>query len=199
MQPGDLFEYVAAFVTIVLAIALTDMVQSTHKLLRARSRVKWDALTPLFALWIFLWVLLEFFSLWLDARYDRLTYFGLVGLMVVPTFTALAAYAVLPDDVPDEGLDLERFYYENRAYLLALLALINAGEILRMVIYAYRFDGFDEFEPWMPWISLWLGTFAVLALLYFVRIRWVQYVGLLLLFYRIAFILMGGQMEIRAT
>ena len=199
MQKSDLFEYLAAFVTIVLAIALTDMVQSTHKLLRARARVNWDALTPLFAFWLFCWVLLEFFSLWLDARYDVLTYFGLVGLMVVPTLTALAAYAVLPDDVPEEGIDLRRFYYDNQGYLFALLALINAGEILRMIVYAYRFDGFDEFGPWVPWISLWVGTFAILALLYFVRARWVQYVGLLLLFYRIVFILMGGQMEIRAT
>ena len=199
MQKSDLFAYVAAFVTIVLAIALTDMIQSTHRLLRARERIKWDVLTPLFALWVFLWVLLEFFSLWLDARYDRLDYFGLVGLMIVPTFTAFAAYAALPDEVPSEGLDLKRFYYDNQGYLFILLALINAGEILRMVVYAFRYDGFDEFGPWVPWIILWVGTFVVLGILYFVRARWVQLLGVILLFCRIGSILIGGQMEIRAA
>ena len=179
MTKADLFAYLAGFVTIMLAIALTDMVQSTHRLLRDRTRVKWDVLTPLLALWVFLWVLSEFFSLWVDARFDRLTYFGLVGLVAVPTLTSLAAFAALPDEVPAEGLDLQRFYFDNLGLLILLLALITIGDVIRIIIYAIRFDGFVALEPWLPFLAMWSVAFACLGLMYIVRARWAQLTGLI--------------------
>ena len=199
MHKWDLFAYLSAFVTIVLAIALTDMIQSTHRLLRARHKVKWDILTPLLASWVFLWVLSEFFSLWLDARYERITYFGLLLLMAVPTVAALTAYAVLPDEIPDEGLDLERFYFDNRRYLVLLLLLFTLGDIARVVVYAFRYDGMDEFAPWISYLVLWAVFLGGLALLFFVRSRWAQLAGLLILFVRIGLHLIGGEWEIRAS
>jgi hypothetical protein len=179
MPKAELFAYLAAFVTIMLAIALTDMVQSAHRLLRDRSRVRWDFLTPLLALWVFLWVLSEFFSLWLDARFEKLTFYGLLGLITVPTLTSLAAFAVLPDDVPSEGLDLERFYFENLTYFILLLALINAADVARILAFAIRFDGFKEVGPWVPYLMWWGVTFACLALMYLVRKRWAQLTSLI--------------------
>lgn len=181
MTKADLFSYLAGFVTIMLAIALSDMVQSTHRLLRDRARVKWDVLTPLMAIWVFLWVLSEFFSLWVDARFDRLTYFGLLGLVTVPTITSLAAFAVLPDEVPTAGLDLQSFYFDNLRLLVILLALINIGDVSRVIIYAARFDGFVQFEPWIPFLAMWSVAFASLALMYWVRVRWAQLAGLMML------------------
>ena len=181
MTKADLFAYLAGFVTIMLAIALTDMVQSTHRLLRDRARVKWDGLTPLLAIWVFLWVLSEFFSLWVDARFDRLTYFGLLGLVTVPTLTSLAAFAVLPDEVPAAGLDLEQFYFDNLGLLIILLALIHLGDVGRIVIYAARFNGFVRLEPWLPFLAMWGAAFASLALMYWVRTRWAQFLGLTVL------------------
>lgn len=199
MQKWDLFAYLSSFVTIVLAIALTDMIQSTHRLLRARHRVKWDILTPLLASWVFLWVLSEFFTLWLDARYETITYFGLLSLMAVPTVAALMAYAALPDEIPEEGLDLEQFYFQNRRYLVLLLALYNLCDIARTVIYAFRYDGMNEFAPWITSLIRWTAFFACLALLYFVRARWAQLAGLVILFAGLAVPAMGGWWEIKAT
>lgn len=199
MQKWDLFAYLSAFVMIVLAIALTDMIQSTHRLLRARARVKWDILTPLLASWVFLWVLSEFFSLWLDARYERINYFALLSLMAVPTVAALTAYAVLPDEVPHQGLDLEQFYFENRRYLVGLLLLFNLSDIGRIVVFAFRYDGMDEFMPWIPYLTIWTVFFACLALLYFVCARWAQLTGIFILYVRLAMHLAGGDWEIKAT
>lgn len=199
MHKADLFAYLAAFVSIVLAIALTDMIQSTHRLLRARDRIKWDILTPLLAVWVFLWVLSEFFSLWLDARYERINYFGLLSLMAVPTVTALMAYAVLPDEVAEDGLDLKHFYFANRGYIISLLVVFNLCDIARIIVYAFRYDGMDEFGPWVSYLIVWATFFASLALLYFVRARWAQLTGIALLFGRLGIHLVGGEWEIRAT
>lgn len=199
MQKWDLFAYLSAFVTIVLAIALTDMIQSTHRLLRARHRVEWAVLTPLLAAWVFLWVMSEFFSLWLDARYERINYFGLLSLIAVPTVVALMAYAVLPDEVPEEGLKLETFYFENRLYLVALLALFNVADIARIIVYAFRYEGMDEFAPWISYLVIWSAFFACLALMYFVRSRWAQLTGIFILYARLAIHISGGEWEIKVV
>jgi hypothetical protein len=60
----DMFAYLSAFVTIVLALAVSDMVQSTHRLLRARAKIVWDVRPIIAAAVVFLSVLSEFFSLW---------------------------------------------------------------------------------------------------------------------------------------
>lgn len=181
MQKADLFAYLTAFVTIVLAIALTDMIQSTHRLLRRRAQVKWDILTPLLALVVLLWILSEFFGLWLDARFDRITYYGLAGLMAVPVITALAAYAVLPDDVPAKGLDLAQFYWNNRRYIAVLLALMHLGDLGRILHYAYRYNRFASGEPWIQVIAIFGIAFACLAVMYFGRRRWTQLAAILTL------------------
>jgi hypothetical protein len=133
---SDLFAYLAAFVTIILAIALTDMLQSVHRLVMARSRVKWDVLTPLLAVFIFLGIVSDFFGLWDDARFERLTFYGLLAFMVAPVILTLAAFAVLPDEVPPDGLDLKHFYMERRRYLALLIVLLTATDVVRAVLYA---------------------------------------------------------------
>jgi len=49
VAPGTLFEYLAAFITIVLAFALGDLLVSLHRLLRARRKVIWAPLPVLLA------------------------------------------------------------------------------------------------------------------------------------------------------
>ena len=131
MSKTDLFAYLAAFVTIILALALTDMIHSLHRLLMSRRRVKWDLLTPLMAVVIFLAIVSGFFSLWEDAQFENLTFYGLLQFMVMPILIALAAFAVLPDEVPVEGLDLRQFYMERRGYLALLLSLLMACDVVR--------------------------------------------------------------------
>lgn len=186
MQKADLFAYLAAFVTIVLAVALTDMIQSTHKLLRIRRRIKWDPLTPLLALTVFILLLWQFFGLWGDARFDRLTFNGLVALVAVPAIYTFAAFAVLPDDVPETGLDLRQFYFDNRHYVAILLGLGALGDVIRSIRWAMLHDMLES--------SLFLGMFAftfggtglALVMMYFARgwlVQLVAVLGLLLVTY----------------
>jgi len=49
----DMFAYLAAFVSIILALAVSDLVQSLHRLLRARRRVKWSLTALIAALTVF--------------------------------------------------------------------------------------------------------------------------------------------------
>src|SRR5688572_18694291 len=120
---GTLFSYLAAFITIVVAIAVGDLAMSLHRLLRARRRVAWRPLPLLAALFVLLALLTLFFELWTLTRLEALSYYALVWMLVPPLLTFLAASAVLPDEVPPEGLDLDAFYFAERRYLYAVLAL----------------------------------------------------------------------------
>ena len=100
---SDLFSYLSAFVTIVLAVALGDMIQSTHRLIRARRRVKWDVLPLIFAATVAALLVSEFFSLWGGFAVTKITFPRLIWMLAVPTLTALLAYSALPDEIPQRA------------------------------------------------------------------------------------------------
>ena len=107
------FEYITALMAVVIGLAIADLVTSLHRLLRQRSAVRWDWVSPLAALLI----LTELFNLWWQWR-------GFTGSTmgdVAPYFASLillflAASVTLPDAVPEDGIDLRRYFDDNRKY-----------------------------------------------------------------------------------
>ena len=130
VQAGTLFGYLAAFVTVLLAIAVGDMAVSLHRLLRARRRIEWHPL-PLVAAFIVLLVLLtNFFALWQLTQTERMSFLELCWLLVPQVLYFLAASAVLPDEIPAKGLDLFGFYAAERRYFYTLLLLAVVAEVV---------------------------------------------------------------------
>jgi hypothetical protein len=119
MSQTDLFQYLSAFVTIVLAIALADMINSTHILIRARKRVVWDARPLVMAAIVALAVVSEFFSIWFKLDLEQVSMGRLLWLLITPTIFALLAYSALPDEVPQEGLRLADFWRQERRIWVA--------------------------------------------------------------------------------
>jgi hypothetical protein len=183
MDRGALFSYLAAFVTIVLALALTDMIQSVHRLLRARTRVKWDALVVFAASFVYVAILSEFFSLWMNLQVDRIGFAQLLWFMVPPVFITLASFACLPDAVPEAGLDLERFYFDNHRYLALTLGLAFVADLIRNLTMA-GVSPFFSFAVVAPWFAeSYLPSFVGIVLIWWAKDRRLQYLayGLLLL------------------
>ena len=177
----QLFAYLRSFVTIVLALALVDMVQSTHRLLRARARVGWDVRPLLAAVVIFLSVLSEFFSLWGVGAIESFSFPELVGLMVTPTLLSLAALAVLPDDVPQGGLDLGEFHIGNRRYLFPVFALAVAADFIGNVRETWvSSGGMVGLDHPLWWFAAPVegGIILICIVLAWTTIRWVHLAGL---------------------
>lgn len=169
MTKVDLFAYLAAFVSIVLAVALTDMIHSAHRLLRARHQVKWDPLALLLALNVFILLLWNFFGLWGDAQYDRITFNGLLAMMTVPTLYTFAAFAVLPDEVPAHGLDLRKFHFDNRRYIVILLALAAFGDLVRTIHYGATREMLSYPMFWGINAAVFGSTAIAFLVIYFAR------------------------------
>lgn len=179
MNQSDLFSYLSAFVTIVLAIAITDMIQSTHRLIRARRRVKWDMAPLIFAGAIAIAVLSEFFALWDTFAVTTITFPRLLWMLLVPTLAALLAYSALPDDVPQDGLDLREFYTSERRTWVVMMALLIVFDIARSVeLISHRRDWVIEYAMFVG--KLLPFTIAGLILMWIGRSRRWDLVGVLL-------------------
>ena len=160
--------------SVVVGLAVADMATSLHRLLRNRRRVRWDWVAPLAALVI----LVELFNLWWSWRsFAGNSLADVAPYFVVLVLLFLTAAATLPDEVPDQGLDLGDYFDETRAYFWALYGIYitvwigmwtvgdiakgsGVGDLLR----TYYFD--------YPWI-------VVCFTMVFVRPRWIS--GLFLL------------------
>jgi hypothetical protein len=118
------FEYLLALVSILIGLAIADLSMSLHRLLRARRRVGWDWL-PLTAAMLVMLLILEFWwifhGLGTSPVFMRYGAFLLLAASLVSMF--LLASAALPDEVPEDGIDLGAYYGANARYLWTLFAL----------------------------------------------------------------------------
>jgi hypothetical protein len=192
----DLFAYLAAFVSVVLALAVSDWVQSFHRLIRARARVRWSLTAIIAALVVFMAILEEFFGLWRLGGIERFTYLDLLVLIGPPILLSMAAMTVLPDAVPEQGIDLAQHYMDNRRVLYLLLALWVFGIFLRLTdleaVATGRVASLLELASMFPWQTLPL--LAVLGLMAWSTDRRVQLAGVI-----VAFLLVNGAMVNRVV
>ena len=164
----DLFAYLAAFVSVILALAVSDWVQSLHRLIRARKKVRWSIVAFLSAFLVFNAILEEFFSLWRLTGVERFTYVDLLVLIFPPIMLSLAAMAVFPDDIPASGIDLVEHYMDNRCLVYLLLSLWVVGEILKVMdfheVITGRSASIGEVASVFPWQTIpVLMLFALMA------------------------------------
>jgi len=164
----DLFAYLAAFITVVLALAVSDWLQSLQKLLRARARVTWNLVAILAGCLVFLAIIEEFFDLWRLVRVEHYTYVDLLALLFPPIVLSIAAMTVFPDEVPAEGLDLGEYYLDNRRLVYLLLSLWVFAVFLKLTDLHELVSGkpasFGELLSKFPWQTVpVLLIFALLA------------------------------------
>ena len=101
-------DYVSVFSAIVIGIAVADLAASFHKLMRNRDRVRWDQLIFAAALQVLLnliaawWVTLLWYGGIKDLKIA--SYLPDLAMLLI---LFLAAAAVLPDEVPADGLACE--------------------------------------------------------------------------------------------
>jgi hypothetical protein len=117
------FEYLITLVSVLAGLALADLATSLHKLLRARERVRWDW-APLLASLLAVLTVLQFWWALFGGQdvgaYGRIA--GFLPLMAQMLLLYLLNAAALPDSIPQDGVDLRKFYEENARYFWLLFA-----------------------------------------------------------------------------
>jgi hypothetical protein len=118
-------EYISVFLAIIVGLAVADLATSFHRLMRARARVEWDWMSLALALVMLLETVLFWwgsFHWYQTARELSIgTFLPDLGLFLL---LFLAVAAVLPDEVPADGLSLRRHYFSTAPYFWTLMVLM---------------------------------------------------------------------------
>jgi hypothetical protein len=173
------YEYLLPLVSVLVGLALADLLTSVHRLLRARRLVRWDWLPMAAALLAALLILDLWWGFYGHLGRESITFASFLPAFAQLTVLFLVSAAVLPDRIPTEGLDLRAFYDANRVYVWTLLAAYLA------IILAYNASVYQprgagpiaaalDFLPNLLTLGLLIGLAAT-------RRRMVHAVGLFLL------------------
>ena len=120
-------EYVSVFVSIIVGLAVADLLISFHRLLRAGHSVRWYWLLPALAIYLLLVIVAFWWGsyVWL-LHIQTLTMVSFLPTLLAAIAIFLLTAAVLPDEVPQGGLDLRAWYLQSsrQIWILASLALL---------------------------------------------------------------------------
>jgi len=117
------FEYGLGLVTILISLALADMVMCFHRLLRGGRRVTWDGRVVVATALVVLEIVRSWYAEWTirDLAQAEVFHVFLCQFVSIIVLVLLAASS-LPDEV-GEHCDLSAFYESNRRYFWGLFAL----------------------------------------------------------------------------
>ena len=120
-------EYVSVFISIIVGLAVADLLISFHRLLRVGHSVRWYWLVPALATYLLLVIVAFWWGtyVWLS-HIETLTIGRFLPTLLAAIAIFLLTAAVLPDEVPEGGLDLRAWYLQNsrQIWILASLALL---------------------------------------------------------------------------
>ncbi len=130
------FEYVSVMASIIIGLALVDVLVSFNRLIRAGGVVKWDWAAPIASVLVILTLIQIWWGLYRPTDAD-VTIGQFLPLFVELVILFLLGAAALPDDVPAEGIDLKTYYDRNGPYFWSLftaalgwLLIISAVEVI---------------------------------------------------------------------
>ncbi len=163
------FEYVSVMASIIIGLGLVDILVSLNRLIRAGRLVRWDWAAPLAAVLVVLTLIQIWWSLY-EPNERTMTIAQFLPQMVELVILFLLAASALPDEVPEEGIDLKVYYDRNGPYFWGLFTA-GLGWLLVVGVTQLAVAGAS---PWSFIAGRWVdvAVLGVFASLIFVRNRW---------------------------
>lgn len=166
--------YLVGLMVIISGLAITEMLTRIHQLVARREQVRWDWLALCAIAFVMVALIAGWWITWRDFRgplsNPHLAVFALFLAQLSAFY--LASRAVVPDNVPDSGIDLTAHYAARHRHLWTAMAATFALLLLStplMLAFGYPGPtGFGEYasRSWPYWLGL-----AVTASLAIVKAR----------------------------
>lgn len=162
------FEYVSVLASIIIGLALVDILVSLNRLIRTGREVRWHWAAPLAALLVTLTIVQIWWSLFRPEG-APMTIGQFLPLLVEMVILFLLAAASLPDEQTPDGMDLRAYYDRNGPYFWALFTAALAWPVLIEGLEAGLNGRFVEYaaDRWLEGLVL-----VVFTSLIFVRRLW---------------------------
>jgi hypothetical protein len=131
---NDAFDYLTVLVSIVLGLAITNVLTRLALVMQARERVNFYWPPIAWALWLFFISVQHWWAQW-SARHSHNPSFLAFWLQIlVPTLLFLLTALVLPDREDSGKLDLQEWYFRNRKWFFGLLFLVPIASIAEEIV-----------------------------------------------------------------
>lgn len=119
------FEYSLGLFAVLIGLAVADIANSFHRLMRSRVPVEWDALPLLAALYALCIAVGMWFDLWGVRHFAETRHFFFYLWMIAAMFVLFLIAAVsLPDEL-GARCDLSAYYASTRRYFWTLVAMFQ--------------------------------------------------------------------------
>lgn len=169
------FEYALGLLTILVSLALADIVLSFHRLMRHARTVRWDGRVMIAAVLVIVEIIRLWFAMWAirDVSVGQTFQIYLAQFVQILLLVLLAASS-LPDEA-DAPCDLHAFYDSNRRYFWGVFALY---QLVYFLLWISVFGGNQASVGHNIAVIDWVRVLAPLALytmLVFVRRRALDY------------------------
>ena len=176
------FEFALGLFAVLIGLAIADVANSLHRLLRSPARVHWDPLALLAAALAIVITVGMWFDLWGIRHATSVRHFFLYLVLVAMFFILfLIAASSLPDEASD-GVDLREFYRLNHSYFWSLVTLFEVSYVALGVHFLLSvIDRMPRAQISLV-VGQWVVLIAVPIVLALVSSRRIHYAGLALLF-----------------
>ena len=125
------FEYLSVLVSIIIGLALTQLLSGAARLIQLRRRARMHAATLCWMLSLFLMDVQVWWVAFERRDVEEWEFFRFLLYLLIPVLLFLLNYLVLPDLGDEDAADLEANFNDNRGWffgLLAAIALTSLGE-----------------------------------------------------------------------
>jgi hypothetical protein len=162
------FEYALGLISILMSLALADIVMSFHRLMRHAGTIKWDGRMLLATALVIIELIRMWFAQWTVRDVQELLSFPIyAALFIHILLLVLTAAACLPDEV-SKHCNLSDFYERNRRYFWSVFATSQLAYFLLWLVFGGSQASVGQQATLLDWIRM-LGPLAAFALLAFSR------------------------------
>ncbi|MFI5336049.1 MAG: hypothetical protein ACHQ5A_04655 [Opitutales bacterium] len=127
------FEFLSVFVSIIIALGISNILSSAMRLIRRRGRVRLHVTTLIWMAVLFLLQVLIWWVAFQRRESTNWTFFRFLLYLLTPILVSVPGYLLVPEIELElePSFDLEREFNHNRRWFFALLAamgLVSFGE-----------------------------------------------------------------------
>src|ERR1017187_7925998 len=134
------FEFLSIFVSIIIALGISNILSSAMRLIRRRGRVRMHYATLIWMAVLFLLQVLIWWAAFQRRESTHWTFFGFLLYLLMPILVSVPGYLLVPEielELAPE-YDLEKEFNHNRRWFFGILA---GGVIISFVEYAVSAGG----------------------------------------------------------
>ncbi len=130
----DAFSYLSVLISLILGLAITQVLKGVRGLMHARMRIRGYWPTVLWAVLVIVIAVQSWWSMFGLRHHEAWTFLEFSAVLAQTIVTYLLAALVLPDIFGDAHVDLREHYYSHRRWFQSLLAMLIALSIAKQLL-----------------------------------------------------------------